>query len=156
MRTDAVTLEILKNHFVAIAEAMGYTLERTSYTTFIKESADFCTAMATPQGEIFAYPRNIGVSSFLGINLDRAIRAFDTYEPGDVVITNDPYSTDGLATHLPDIHLFKPVFWEDHLLCFAWCFIHCSDVGGLVPASISPRAYEIFQEGMRIPPRKFY
>jgi N-methylhydantoinase B len=154
MRTDKVTLEILKSYFVAIAEGMGYTLERTSHTTFIKESADFVTAVATPRGEFFAYPRTIGVSSFLGLDMSPTIQAFSDYAPGDVIITNDPYSTQGLATHLPDIHLFQPVFVDDTLLCFAWCFIHCSDVGGLAPASISPRAFDIQQEGFRIPPRK--
>jgi N-methylhydantoinase B len=153
-RTDKVTLEILKSYFVAIAESMGYTLERTSHTTFIKESADFVTAVATPEGEFFAYPRTIGVSSFLGLDMSPAIQAFTDYAPGDVIITNDPYSTEGLATHLPDIHLFQPVFVDETLLCFAWCFLHCSDVGGLAPASISPRAFDIHQEGFRIPPRK--
>ena len=140
--------------FVAIAEGMGYTLERTSHTTFIKESADFVTAVATPGGEFFCYPRTIGVSSFLGLDMTPTLRQFTDYAPGDVIITNDPYATSGLATHLPDIHLYKPVFVGDTLLCFAWCFIHCSDVGGLAPASISPRAYDIQQEGFRIPPRK--
>jgi N-methylhydantoinase B len=153
-RTEKVALEILKSYFVAIAEGMGYTLERTSHTTFIKESADFVTAVATPRGEFFAYPRTIGVSSFLGLDMAPAIQAFADYTPGDVVITNDPYNTQGLATHLPDIHLFQPVFVDGSLLCFAWCFIHCSDVGGLAPASISPRAFDIHQEGIRIPPRK--
>jgi N-methylhydantoinase B len=153
-RTDKVTLEILKSYFVAIAEGMGYTLERTSHTTFIKESADFVTAVATPRGEFFAYPRTIGVSSFLGLDMAPTIELFSDYAPGDVIITNDPYSTRGLATHLPDIHLFQPVFVDEKLLCFAWCFIHCSDVGGLAPASISPRASDIHQEGFRIPPRK--
>jgi N-methylhydantoinase B len=46
--TDPVTLEVLKSYFVAIAEGMGHTLERTSHTTFIKETADFVTALATP------------------------------------------------------------------------------------------------------------
>lgn len=154
IRTDKVTLEILKSYFVAIAEGMGYTLERTSHTTFIKESADFGTAIATPRGEFFAYPRAIGVTSFVGINLAPTLAAFTDYAPGDVIITNDPYSTQGLATHLPDIHLIKPVFHEGELHCFAWCFIHCSDVGGLAPASISPLAFDIHQEGFRIPPRK--
>jgi N-methylhydantoinase B len=154
LRIDKVTLEILKSYFVAIAEGMGYTLERTSHTTFIKESADFATAVATPGGEFFAYPRTIGVSSFLGLDMSPVIQAFSDYAPGDVIITNDPYSTQGLATHLPDIHLIQPVFVDDTLLCFAWCFIHCSDVGGLAPASISPRAFDIHQEGFRIPPRK--
>ncbi len=156
IKTDKITLEILKSHFVAIAEAMGYTLERTSHTTFIKESADFTTGIATPDGEFFAYPRAIGVTSFLGLNLGKAIRTFEHYEPGDVVITNDPYTTDGLATHLPDIHLFKPIFNDGEIICFAWCFIHCSDVGGLVPASINPQAYDLQQEGFRIKPYKLY
>ena len=156
MRTDKVTLEILKSFFVAVAEGMGHTLERTSHTTFIKETADFVTAVATPQGEFFSYPRTIGVTSFLGLNIRTALEAAGQLEPGDVVITNDPFSTDGLATHLPDVHLFKPVFVEGEQLCVAWCFIHCSDVGGLVPASISPDAYDIYQEGFRIPPRLLY
>jgi N-methylhydantoinase B len=141
---------------VAIAEGMAHTLERTAHTTFLKETADFTTAVATPEGEFFAYPRNIGVTSFLGISLKTALERTAPYEDGDIVITNDPYGTHGLATHLPDIHMFKPVFCDGRLLCFAWCFIHCSDVGGIAPASISPEAEEIFQEGIRIPPRKLY
>lgn len=156
MRTDPVTLEILKNYFVAIAEGMAYTLERTAHTTFVKESADFTTAVATPGGEFFCFPRSIGVSSFLGLNMKAAIEAVRDYEPGDIVITNDPFATQGLATHLPDFHMFKPVFEDGEILCFAWAFIHCSDVGGLVPASISPRATDLQQEGLRIPPRKLY
>ncbi len=155
-RTDRVTLEILKSYFVAIAEAMAHTLVRTAHTTFVKESADFSTGIATLDGEFFSYPRNLGVSTFLGLNLGAAIRSQRRYAPGDVVITNDPYATDGLVTHLPDIHMFKPVFFDGQLLCFAWCFIHCSDVGGLVPASISPRASEVQQEGLRLTPKKLF
>jgi N-methylhydantoinase B len=156
MSTDRITLEILRSYFVAIAEGMAHTLERTAHTTFLKETADFTTAIATPSGEFFGYPRNLGVTSFLGISLETALERTAPYEDGDIVITNDPYGTQGLATHLPDIHMFKPVFRDGRLLCFAWCFIHCSDVGGIAPASISPEAEEIFQEGLRIPPRKLY
>lgn len=153
---DKVTLEVLKSYFVAVAEAMGHTLERTAHTTFIKESADFATGIATPEGEFFAYPRSLGVSSFVGLDMSAAIGAAGEFRDGDVVITNDPYSTDGFATHLPDIHLIKPIYAGAGLLCYGWCFIHISDVGGLVPASISPRAYDVQQEGLRIPPRKLY
>lgn len=156
LRTDNVTLEILKSHFVAIAEGMAHALERTSHSTFVKESADFVTALASPHGEFFAYPRSIGVSSFLGFNLRQTLDAVGDCEPGDVVISNDPYGTQGLATHLPDIHLLKPLFEGGELIAVAWCFIHCSDVGGLAPASISPRAEEIHQEGLRIPPRMLF
>jgi N-methylhydantoinase B len=153
---DKVTLEITKNYFIAIAEAMAHTMVRTAHTTFVKETADFSTGISTPAGEFFSYPRNLGVSAALGLNLKAAIDCIDSYDPGDIVITNDPYSTQGLASHLPDVHMFKPIFIDGELLCFAWCFIHCSDVGGLVPASISARAYDVQQEGLRLTPKKIY
>jgi N-methylhydantoinase B len=154
MKTDKITLEILKSQFTAVAEGMAYALERTAHTTFVKESADYATALATVRGEFFGYPRGMGVASFVGLSLKPFIDAVGEMAPGDIAITNDPYGSVGLATHLPDIHLIKPVFADGRLLAFAWCFIHSSDVGGLVSASVSPHAYEIQQEGIRIPPQK--
>ena len=57
---------------------------------------------------------------------------------------------------MPDIHLIRPIFWDDRLVAYGAGFLHSSDVGGMVPASISPRAAEIFQEGLRIPPKKLF
>ena len=150
---DAVVREVLRSHFLAVVEAMGHTIGRTSHSTFVKESADFVAALVTVDGEVFAYSRDIGVSSFLGLNLSAVLAAVDP-QPGDVVITNDPYSSAGLVTHLPDLHLIKPVFVGAELTCWAWCFVHCSDVGGLAPTSISARAYDVRQEGLRIAPQK--
>lgn len=156
MRTDPARLEMMRSYFNAIASGMGHVIERTSFTTFVKESADFATALATPEGEFFVYPKTVGVTIFLGLSLKRAIEESGPFEPGDIVITNDPYSTDGLATHLPDIHVFKPIFIDGEIISYAWAFVHCSDVGGMVPASISPTATDIHQEGLRIPPVKVY
>ena len=154
MKTDTVTLSVLRSRFTAIAESMGYALERSAHSTFVKESADFATGLATLDGEFFAYPRVIGVSSFVGLTLTATVDAVGELEPGDIIITNDPYGSAGLATHLPDIHLIRPLFHDSVPICYAWCFIHCADVGGLTPASVSPRAEDIQQEGFRIPPRK--
>lgn len=154
MVTDKVLLEVLNNRFTGVVEEMGYVIHRASFTVFVKETWDFDSALVTREGEIFCYPRNIGVTNMLGIDMGPAIRAIDNYEPGDVIITNDPISTRGMCTHLPDIMLFKPLFFEGELLCFAWCFVHSSDVGGLVPGSIAPTAYDRFQEGLAIPPTK--
>ncbi|MDD3893419.1 MAG: hydantoinase B/oxoprolinase family protein [Syntrophomonadaceae bacterium] len=156
MRTDPATLEIMHSYFNSIASGMGHVIERTSYTTFVRESADFATALATPSGEFFVYPRTVGVTIFLGLSLEKAVKACGELEPGDIVITNDPYSTDGLATHLTDVHVFKPIFANGKLISYAWSFVHCSDIGGLVPASISPQATDVHQEGLRIPPVKIY
>lgn len=155
MRTDSVTLEVLNNYFHAIVADMTHVLRRTAYTTYVKETDDFMSGLATPDGEFFMYPRDTGIIHHVGLHL-RDVLARMTFEPGDIVIFNDPYTSGGIATHLPDIHVIKPVFAAGRIIAFAWCFIHSSDVGGMVPASISPAATEIYQEGIRIPPTKLF
>ena len=156
MRLDALTVEILRNYLQGAVEEMAYVVERTAYTTFVKETADFTCGLLNPQGEFFAYPIELGVASFGGISYAATLEAVGPLEPGDVVITNDPYGSAAAATHLPDIHLVKPIFWDGRLVAYGAGFLHSSDVGGMVPASISPRASEIFQEGLRLPPKKLF
>jgi N-methylhydantoinase B len=156
MSLDGVLLGILGNYFRAAAEAAGYTLERTAYTTFIKESQDFTTGLITPEGQHFAFPVAIGAQSYIGIDYAHFIAALAPWEEGDVGVANCPFATRGVSTHLPDYHLLKPIFAQGELIGFAWAFIHSSDMGGMVAGSIQPSAYEIFQEGIRITPRKLY
>jgi len=156
LRTDAVFVEILNNRLNGIVSEMGHIIHKASFTPFIKEAWDFGEALVTADGEIFSYPRDIGVAFMVAALMEDAIRAFDNYEPGDVVIANDPSTTGGLCTHLPDIHLLKPYFRNGELVCFSWTFIHSSDVGGMVPGSIALVAKDIFQEGIRIPAVKLY
>jgi len=156
MRLDALTVEILRNYLQGAVEEMAYVVERTAYTTFVKETADFTCGLLNPSGEFFAYPVELGVASFGGISYAETLEAVGPLEPGDVVITNDPYGSAAAATHLPDIHLVKPIFWDNRLVAYGAGFLHSSDVGGMVPASITPRASEIFQEGLRVPPKKLF
>ena len=155
MIQDKVLLEILRNRFQAIADEMASVAYRTAHTVFVKETQDFSTALVTPGGEIFASPKRYGVLTMVATPMDGAIRAIaDDVQEGDVFISNDPVSTAGMCTHLPDVYFWKPLFYQGQLVCYAWSFIHASDVGGKVPGSISPSNYEIYQEGIRIRPRK--
>lgn len=154
VRLDPVTLEIVGNRLTAMTEEMCLTLQRTSRSLYVKETADFCCAFAGLDGGFAAYPRGIGVSGFVGLNVLTAVEAAGPLEPGDVIITNDPYRSGGLATHLTDIQLIEPYFHEGELIGYGWAFIHCSDIGGRVPSSLSPVNDEIFQEGLQIPPVK--
>jgi N-methylhydantoinase B len=156
LRTDKVFVEILNNRLNGIVSEMGHIIHKASFTPFIKEAWDFGEALVTRDGEIFSYPRDIGVAFMVAALMEDAIKAFDHYEPGDIVMANDPSTTGGLCTHLPDIHLLKPYFNQGKLVCFSWTFIHSSDVGGMVPGSIALSAKDIFQEGIRIPAVKIY
>ena len=62
-----------------------------------------------------------------------------------MIITNHPYLTGGLSTHMPDLQLIKPYFHDGAIIAFGWDFIHSADIGGGVPSSISPRFNELFQ-----------
>jgi N-methylhydantoinase B len=76
-----------------------------------------------------------------------------TLVPGDCIILSDPYEG---GSHLPDIFMFTPIFWEGRLIGFSSTCAHHADVGGMVPGSGSSDATEIFQEGLRIPIVKLY
>ena len=153
MAIDKITLEILKNHCVAAAESMAYTLYRTAHSTFVKETEDFTTGLTTAEGFTFATPTELGATWFVGMNYGNVIKSIDHYDEGDICITNDPYSG-FVCTHTPDMHIWKPIFHEGKIVCFAVGHIHNTDVGGAVPASLSRTLTEVHQEGIRIPPTK--
>jgi N-methylhydantoinase B len=156
MTIDRVLLEILRNHFQAVVEDMARIMERTAYTTFVKETADFSTGLVSTGGEFVAYPWALGASSYLGLNMAQTLRYFDRYDEGDIVICNDAYLSGPLCTHLPDLHVLRPIFHGGRIVGWGYAFVHSSDVGGAVPASVWPRATEIFQEGLRLRPTKLY
>lgn len=152
----AIDTEIFANLFRAIVNEMGWIIQRSAHTTFVKETMDFGTALVTPEGEQFAVNDSTGVNALVGTPMAPGIEAFTDWAPGDVAITNDPYTTAGMVTHLNDIFFLKPLFVDGELLCFVWAFIHCSDIGGKVPGSIDGTNREVFQEGLRIKSTKLY
>ena len=156
MTSDAATTEIFANLFKAVVDEMAWILLRSSHTTFVKETQDFAVSLVTPEGEIFAYPYGTGATPILGVPMHAGTQAINDWEPGDVLFTNDPYSTGGMVMHLNDIYLFRPIFVDGTLLCFAWSFIHCTDVGGYAPGSIDMQNNEVFQEGLRMRPFRLY
>ena len=55
------------------------------------------------------------------------------YNPGDICMTNDPYSG-FVCTHPPDMHIWKPIFFNNEIVAYSVGHIHNTDVGGAVPA----------------------
>ena len=75
IRTDFIELEIFAKIFSAIAEQMAITVAKTSHTTFVRETQDFATALATVGGYFYAYPRSLGSSTLLGLPFADCINA---------------------------------------------------------------------------------
>jgi N-methylhydantoinase B len=150
VKLDNTTLQVLANYCAAAAESMGWTLMRTAHSTFVKETEDFSCQVLTPEGLTVASPKTFGATWYTGLDYGGVIPLFD-YREGDICLTSDPYAG-FVATHTPDVHIWKPVFYHGDLVCFVGCHIHNTDVGGAVPATLSRSLTEIHQEGLRIPP----
>jgi 5-oxoprolinase (ATP-hydrolysing) len=153
-QADPVMLEIFNNLFVAVAEQMGYALQNTARSINIKERLDFSCAIFDGRGRLIANAPHIPVH--LG-SMDRSVetilREVESLKPGDVYMLNAPYNG---GTHLPDITVVTPVFGENSpdLLFFVAARGHHSDIGGIAPGSMSPRARTIEEEGVYIDPFK--
>lgn len=156
MKTDPVTLEILSHKLSSITDEIGFTIKRIAHSLYVREAHDFTTALVTKDGRVFAYPSRVGVSLFVDQNCGATIRSMPDVVPGDVIVTNHPYLSEGMASHLPDLHLLVPYFHGNEVVCYGWLFAHFSDVGGRVPGSLSPSSADLFQEGLQIPPVKLY
>ena len=156
MTLDPIVLELFRHKFSAITEEMGIALGRTALSSYVKETQDFGTALCNLNGKFFACPTDAGITINTDVDCSAFIGAFDAFQPGDVLITNHPYLAAGVGSHLPDLNLLQPYFHDGELICFGYSFAHCADVGGAVPSSISPSFDNIFQEGLQIPPIKFF
>ncbi len=77
----------------------------------------------------------------------------DDFQPGDVVLTNDPYAS---MTHMPDIAVVVPAFWKEQLVAFTVSYSHHTDIGGRFPGGFSSQCTESFEEGRRLLIVKLY
>ena len=147
---DPLRLTVFKNKLVSIAEEMGTVLQKTAFSSNIKERKDLSCALFNPEGELVAQAEHIPVHlGSMSTAVKSVLDCVDLKE-GDVVILNDPFRG---GTHLPDITLVAPFFGQGEMLFLIACRAHHADVGG-VSAGSMPLSRDIFQEGIVIPPVK--
>ena len=151
MNYNPVLLEVFKSKFASIAEEMGMTLIRTSFSPNIKERKDCSCALFDSAGNMIEQAAHIPVHlGSMPLSVKAAVEAVEMNE-GDMVVLNDPYRG---GTHLPDITLVAPVYFNSTKPVFYVANrAHHSDVGGMSPGSM-PISTSIFQEGIIIPPLK--
>lgn len=151
---DKFTVEIIQDSLISIGEAMFETISRTSMSPIIYEALDYAVGITDGQGRLLA--QGNGVITFLAamsMVVENTIEKFDgSNDPlveGDVIIANTPYS--GGGTHLSDIALITPIFYEGKRVAFTVNKAHWTDIGGANPGSVSTESTDIFQEGLHFP-----
>ena len=147
---DPITVEVIGSALASIAEEMGETLVRAAHSTNIKERRDSSTCLFNAAGHTLCQAMHIPMhlGSLIGI-VETVVARYPRAEisEGDVFIGNDAYS--GGGTHLPDIVLAEPIFFEGMLVGWATNTAHHADF-------VDRGHAHIFQEGIRIPPIRLY
>jgi len=152
---DPITMSVIYNRLLTINQEMGVTMINTSISPIFAEVHDFSCAICDWENRIVAQIDGVPSHTASAMESVKAITEYfkgDIHD-GDVFILNDPYTG---GTHLPDITIVKPVYYEGELQFIAINRAHHGDVGGIEPGSYSPNATELFQEGIRIPPVRLY
>src|SRR5882672_9203677 len=88
---DGAGLEILSRKLAAITDEMYFSVQRAARSSYVKEAADFATALLDPEGEVFAYPPSATFAFLIDTDFRTTIDKVPGLAPGDVIITNDPY-----------------------------------------------------------------
>ena len=153
---DPFTLSVIQAGLDNAAEEMFTVLRKTAMSPIIYEVLDVGTGVTDPVGRLVS--SGAGIPTFVGV-LDKAVQALVVkYEgnirEGDVFVTNDPNF--GGVTHLNDVVIAKPVFFEGDCVAWTASIAHWGDIGGKVPGSMAADVTEIFAEGLRLPPVRLF
>jgi N-methylhydantoinase B len=151
---DVITREIIWNALLSAAREMGVTMRQTSVSPIFNEGNDYSCAIFDREARLVCH------GEFLPIHLGSlpySVRytleeiGIEHLAPGDTVVLNDPFRG---GSHLPDITMVTPIFFDGELVGYGANRAHHLDVGGTVPGSFYAQATENYQEGLRIPPVK--
>ncbi len=144
----AVQLGIVWQRLTGLMDEVAQTFVRTSFSVVVRENWDLACSLMDPDGRVFAQSSR-SIPSFLG-TMPRTLAAVlqihprHTLEPGDVLISNDPWLGTG---HLNDITMVRPIFRGTGLVAFVGATFHTVDIGG----APSPFARDSYEEGLCIP-----
>ena len=145
---NAIELSIFTSRLDAVCDEMGAVLQRAAFSPNIRDRLDFSCAVFNADGELCAQAAHIPVHlGSMAYAMQSIVSQLDWHE-GDMVIVNDPFLG---GTHLPDITLIAPVYFEGKLLAFVANRAHHADIGADSPGSM-PLSKSLEEEGLVIPP----
>lgn len=146
---DPITLDLIENALMNARFEMDSVVRRISLSPVIREQHDEFPMICDAQGRM--------VVGQFGSYIPGVLEKYgDSLAEGDVFVWNDPYASKGSISHNNDWCAMLPIFHEETLVGFSSIFGHMLDVGGKVPGSMPADARSIWEEGLRVPPVKFY
>src|SRR5713226_5146181 len=113
---DPITLTVIWNSLISIAEEMSGALRRTAFSEAVREGEDFSTGIFDPQARLIAQgnntPGHLGAMPYVVKNVLDYIPLLQI-EPGDAIVTNDSFLGGGRYLNF---YMVMPVFDDGELL----------------------------------------
>ncbi len=152
---DPVTLQVMWDRLVFIADQADSALGRTAFSPIVRENHDYVTVVLDAKGRALSqctWSIPVFITALPMAAQQHFLPAFPpaTLQPGDVLATNDPVIGTG---HLPDMVMLTPIFRNGRIVAYAGSIAHLPDIGGRPQ---SPDSTDMFEEGIRIPMLKLY
>ena len=138
VKPDPITVAVVESRLNTIALEMAEVMIRTSMSQILNSSRDFSTAIIDADCQLVAQGEGIPVHISALPLAAAAVKQYfgDRIYDGDMFALNDPYFG---GSHIPDITVIQPIFYEGKLRFFAVNRAHHSDVGGATHGGITPR-----------------
>lgn len=141
--------QIMWNRCLAIVEEQAQVLQRTAFSTIVRESGDLAAGLFDAAGRMMAQavtgtPGHIN-SMALAVGHVIAAHPVGTMRPGDVFIHNDPWIGTG---HLNDFSVTTPCFRDGVFVGLLACNCHLMDIGGI---RSGVGTLDVFNEGLFLP-----
>jgi N-methylhydantoinase B len=154
MNMDGIELEIVWSNLISIVSEQAKALRRIAFSPIVREAGDLANALFDRRGRMVAQaitgtPGHINSLAAAGKHFVEAFPT-QTLNPGDVLITNDPWLSAG---HFFDITVMLPAFHKNRLIGFFGSTIHHTDIGGY---GVGAGARDVHEEGLWIPMLKLY
>jgi N-methylhydantoinase B len=154
---ETIVYEILRNSLYAIAREMKIAMMRTAASPIMHLGADASAAVFDAKMQLVAQGNDIPTmlgSAVISTKVSVEAIGRENLRPGDVIISNDAYL--GGGNHQPDIQITRPVFFDNEIVAFVMTRGHWNDIGGQAPGSYALNTWDIYGEGIRIPPVLLY
>ncbi|RWL61094.1 hydantoinase B/oxoprolinase family protein [Mesorhizobium sp.] len=154
---DTIIYEIIRSSLYAIAREMKVAMTRTAGSPIIHSGGDASAAIFDADMQLIAQGNDIPTmlgSAVISTRVSVEAVGRDRLRPGDVIISNDAYL--GGGNHQSDVQFTRPVFVEGEIVAYTMTRGHWSDIGGQSPGSYAADTWDIFGEGVRIPPVRLY
>ncbi|MCE7742707.1 MAG: hydantoinase B/oxoprolinase family protein [Candidatus Heimdallarchaeota archaeon] len=147
-----IEAQVINQALTNVALETGIVLQRSAFSPNIRDRLDFSSAIMDKDGRLIAQAEHIPVHlGAMPEGVQALIKHFgkENILDGDIYIANNPYLG---GTHLPDIAVVKPIFFDNSLVGYIANRCHHADVGGVVPGSMPSGKYTLEEEGYIINP----